>query len=360
MRGWLAAYATKKDRRPTHLLLSGGKLVVEDGRAGAFLNAYANAVARGEDLYVVEVKTPVFRLFVDLDAKDAPVPDIVVDACTTTAKRRFDNDEVVVFKSTCSLGVHLVFPDIFVTADTAMAYRRDVLHALQMPELEKVFDTAVYGGSGLRMPWSRKRDSPGVYVPTNGDQYPNAHRPRASEVRATLKRCSIRAPEAAPTPHTFEINRETAATSSSAMPMPCIPEPLGRLLLGCLPRAYETSAFTRAASLGRDTIVLKSTSRVCGNLGWKAHNSNTVYFVVHRAGKITQRCYCRCDTTAGRLRGLCKDYASPEFPLPDYLATELFKFEFLPEEQPEEPEESSELRQLLRRTRGLKRGAKRV
>ena len=56
----------------SHLCLDGGRLLVKDADHADFLNAYAAAVVRGLVPCVVETRTPVFRFFVDVDAK---VPD---------------------------------------------------------------------------------------------------------------------------------------------------------------------------------------------------------------------------------------------------------------------------------------------
>lgn len=68
--------------------------------------------------------------------------------------------------------------------------------------------------------------------------------------------------------------------------------------------------------------MLRSTSRWCGNIG-RAHNSNNVYFQLTRAG-VCQRCYCRCDTTEGRRHGLCKDYSSAVWPVPERVIDAFF------------------------------------
>lgn len=63
-------FASKDRPSATHLMMDGGRLSIPDDQSGAFLNIYfASVVVRGEKLSLVEVKTPVFRLFFDLDIR---------------------------------------------------------------------------------------------------------------------------------------------------------------------------------------------------------------------------------------------------------------------------------------------------
>jgi len=58
-------------------------------------------------------------------------------------------------------------------------------------------------------------------------------------------------------------------------------------------------------------------ARYCLNMGGE-HNSAHVYFHISRHG-VEQRCFCRCDTTAGRRTGVpCKDFRSDQSELLQY------------------------------------------
>jgi len=173
---WYSQFITKgKDH--THLLLSGGKLSVSQRDHGLFLNLYANAVLRKEDLYIVESKTPVFRLFVDFDFQPPQEECIVQSAVQTFASIAgyyFDTEsKAVVLRKTQDtpdkVGVHMTWDNIFVTPLIAKAFRTHVVDRLirecSTVDWQTVVDVAVYGGSGLRMPWSRKRTSSTVYRP---------------------------------------------------------------------------------------------------------------------------------------------------------------------------------------------------
>lgn len=361
---WLRVWrAPRNSKHFTHLLLDGGKLAVPDERAGAFLNEYANAIARGETPKVVELKTPVFRLFVDLDFKEpaSEFSECLVDACLNVARASFgETTEMIVMRNDVSHGVHLVFPDVYVTPGIALAFRSEVLkNSGECATMhEKIYDKCVYGPTGLRMPYSGKADKPGVYVPTERVSVTGSEvrsevivASTAAGLRDVLKRTSIRAPFASATQSSlFEAaTSEEDSSCSRAERVYGIPGSVADKVVACLPACFRDSRITHVQCPAADVLVLKTDSRVCGNLGWRAHNSNTVYFVLHRTKQtVVQRCYCRCETLEHRVAGvMCKDYASPEFPVPKGVVHALFGYAFR-----ELPEETvSPLRELLAKTR---------
>lgn len=174
-RKWFAS----KERPATHLMMDGGRLSIPDDQAGAFLNIYfASVVVRREKLSLVEVKTPVFRLFFDLDIRfkkgargvqrsvermckiiwehvtmdffvvdTAPLQGHMstssLETATTVGSGKEDmtrcivcqapskaevSDEVEVVKH----GVHIVFPHIFVNSPIALACRQALLEKLPL------------------------------------------------------------------------------------------------------------------------------------------------------------------------------------------------------------------------------------
>lgn len=166
------------DGQTTHLLMDGtGKLCVPDTHAGTFLNMYFAAVAVcRETLSVVEQRTPVFRLFFDLDIRlrdedtvhaDTVIRKIVTivwkfvttrffvmetgssgpdvasvvsstmdDSSTATTDAR---DRMIVCtappkKEQTGLqktGVHLIFPNIFVNSPIALRCREALVEHLE-------------------------------------------------------------------------------------------------------------------------------------------------------------------------------------------------------------------------------------
>ena len=177
----------------THLLLSGGKLAVPESDAGAFLNAYALAVVRGERPCVVEIRTPLFGYFVDLDIRvrgeypgDAAL-QAVCSAVAGAAGAAFEElpGRVVACRAalkaesdgSTKVGVHLHWPGTVVSSRGALAVRDVILTSLKSSSSsslagfegqpwDSVVDAAVYKGSGLRMAWSGKYASDErVYAP---------------------------------------------------------------------------------------------------------------------------------------------------------------------------------------------------
>ena len=53
------------------------------------------------------------------------------------------------------------------------------------------------------------------------------------------------------------------------------------------------------------------------------HTSSSIYFQIKPTG-ITQRCYCKKETTNGRLFGPCKEFTSPEVKISPQFRTILF------------------------------------
>jgi len=92
-------------------------------------------------------------------------------------------------------------------------------------------------------------------------------------------------------------------------------------LAAALPVEFLGQRFTGLMA-AEHCFLLRSTARFCFNLG-RAHRTNNVYFVLTRRG-VTQRCYCRCETTEHRKYGMCKDFVSDCWPVPDDVLAAFF------------------------------------
>ena len=378
----------------SHLCLDGGRLLVKDADHADFLNAYAAAVVRGLVPCVVETRTPVFRFFVDVDAK---VPDPaafdVRGACLAIAAAV---DAAVSPPPACvvcvpsepsadKVGVHLHFPAVTVTPATALWLRGRIVDALSLdsasgprldsaggprldsaggprldsasgprldsasgPRLDsaggllldwaRVIDAAVYRGSGLRLPWSGKRaGDTRVYAPTarivGGVWTDVGPVVGVAATRAWVHELSVRDFGGVASLHFGGDGGDDAAAAADGGGARVCPESMTAyadvlpLVDAVLPVQHAGQRFVGVVSLGDSAsdqriFMLRSTSRWCGNIG-RAHNSNNVYFQLTRAG-VCQRCYCRCDTTEGRRHGLCKDYSSAVWPVPERVTDAFF------------------------------------
>lgn len=70
--------------------------------------------------------------------------------------------------------------------------------------------------------------------------------------------------------------------------------------------------------------VIRVNSQYCMNID-REHNSNSIYFYIDKKS-ISQKCFCRCDTTVGRKFGKCAFYRSQLFPLETSLQKILFPY----------------------------------
>ena len=361
-RGWFCG----PDQAPTHLLLDGGKLRVPDDAAGEFLNAYATALVRdarlGRPPCVVEVRTPLFRLFLDLDARSRDPGVWTLEALgalggaiTATVAECFamrDEPEIVVCSTPAKLvvdggvykvGLHVHVPGVCVTPTTAQAFRTRLLARLEgLPDLlaaladpwDKIVDSAVYKSSGLRMAWSGKGSSDSRhYAPTARLDWESRGGEAFREVvgiecaatvswhREWLRKLSIRAPDGVETPLRPEMEASVAdvaergAVSVRGVSMAAYDSVILKMLDDALPPVFIGQRFSGIVATST-SFMLRSTARYCYNLDPpRGHRNNNVYFVLTRRG-IAQRCYCRCETVEGRRGVTCRDFASEVWPVP--------------------------------------------
>lgn len=340
LRMWLHQYylKDKHSKEFTHLLLNGGKLRVNNADNGTFLNQYAQAVCRKESLYVVESKTPVFRLFVDFDFQPPQEEHIVVSAIQTLATIAsgyyFDASSVATVlrkdrETPTKVGIHMVWESVYVTPLIAKAFRHHVVDKLQSecPAVpwKEIVDGSVYGGSGLRMPWSKKVNSEGVYVPIQ-QVHPDGSIEAVEQestfawIRDWVHRTSIRAPAAVPTKTCIEVSvpEECHVPGVHVMTTEHLDKYSHVLqhVQKALPSVYVDQRFTTMQRYSDTCVILRSTSRKCGNKKHEPHATSTVYFVLLKRGYGYQRCFSRKDTV--HEEGVaCIDYVGDLFRLPE-------------------------------------------
>lgn len=369
--GYTMAKAADDGREATHLFLDGGKAAVPDDVNGTFLNAYAAAVVRApphQRPCIVELRTPVFRMFMDMDAcfsATADDTDVVTRATLVLlhvarlAREAFEEPAADVMEVCVASerkgcgdggfkqGFHVVWPDVYAAPATALAFRQKLLETpLPDPwpftnDPEKVFDASVFRSNGLRMPWSNKgRGDTSHYIPRaslvwDGEDVVlrrHAEPAGVADVRAHVARLCIRAFDRPETRVAEDIHRRTAeeagpagGSGSGARPSCANLRRYAHVLPAldaALPVQYTGQHFTGLVE-GESCFMLRSSSRWCGNLKKGSHSSNNVYFVLSRKG-IHQRCYCRCETTEGRFYGMCKDYCGPTHPVPPEVIEAFF------------------------------------
>lgn len=433
-------WVQRRGEDTTHLMMDGGMARVPDDAHAAFLNAYAASLVRHPSTppCLVELKTPTFKMFVDLDTRfpAGTTPQAALEALApalavvwrVVAQANAEAAEAVVCAPTQpkveaggahKVGFHVVWPEVLVEAPTAVALRQLMVDALAEevapPEGDThattaseqgaaaheqgtqgtaargkpydwatIVDASVYRANGLRMPWSAKgRHDARVYRPAATmaaavELQPVAPIEGVAALREWVRRLSIRthlpatltlvAPPAAVdagAPAAAPMTAMSLAQYADALPA----------LAAALPVQFLGQRFTAVVqpSSGADaqphSFLLRSTARYCFNLG-RAHRTNTVYFVLTRRG-VHQRCYCRCETTEGRKYGMCKDFASEVWPVPEDVMRAFFGEDPKPLLQPQRrvptavssmpsraAKSSLSLDSLIARSRGVtKRGA---
>lgn len=371
---WKAKW-TAKGAEYTHLLFSGGKLCVADAQHATFLNEYSNAIARGQTEYVVESKTPIFRLFVDFDFEPPPSTDIIEGAIKSAcgvAGYYFDKvSRAVVLRKDVEtpekIGVHVTWDAIFVDPRTANAFRSHLVAKLEdaCPDVEwkTVVDAAVYRpkAGSLRLPWSSKVAAPGVYVPvatccSDGVFEKVGPITTAAGVRSWVKCTSIRAPEETLTKTCIVTSEDVAHQDESTVQLKTTAESVTEhsaaleALQTTLPEAYAHQKFTGIHRYGDHCVIARSSSKRCGNKDYEEHHTSTVYFVILKTGHAYQRCYCRKDVV--RDNGVtCTDYIGPPWPLPKSVIEGFW---------PPVPKETQKLMDALGRTRPVLKRKKRT
>ena len=350
----------------SHLLLDGGVFSIPEDAAAEFLAAYAIGIVRGGTLpCVVEVKTPVFRMFYDLDIHmDLAMADAFVRGeippSAETILRLVCETTMTFFESTsrtavvCAsdapktvststtivkLGVHITFDDVFVASPTAIAIRDellDVLKNVENPfanEWTSIVDVAVFKGSGMRLPWSAKKNEPRCYVPIamfDGDASvdvwtPIDHRVISASVSAArnlVTRVALRSFRP-PTPGILRASSDSdddvSTLLSSALTHASIQEHAAVLpaLDALIPPAYNDGRII-AVLKGDHAVLFRHSSRYCANVD-RHHTSSNTYFVLTRRG-LRQCCYSRKDDDVGRKYCLCRDFKGDYIEIPRTIA----------------------------------------
>ena len=347
----------------SHVLMDGGVLSVPFDRLDDFYVAYIDAVKRGEKIYVVEQKTEKFHFFVDLDYKsvDTVSFDAIEDICTTICDRvsTFTGKNALVSVAepkTCGdlvkYGVHINWHGFVVDHGSAMALHSHIVSALNLlfptTNWNEVVDTSVYGGgkknakgSGFRMPWSHKRAKHDV---CEGRGCEGCEKGRVTQGQykpilmydGKFERIHDREPSVGimhmatlrtqATEHvviqgsvreegSFTV-QETTNTFDDPVVHAALEKHIQKYMEGQM-SAEITKMYTHG-----DIYLVSTSSKYCENLK-RDHASNHVWFLID-GDAIRQKCFCRCETTRGRVSGFCKDFSGREVRLPDEVYKTLY------------------------------------
>lgn len=164
----------------THTLMDGyggGRICLPDSAIDGFMAAYGIDLHNNLKLYVIERRTPIFKMHFDLDLKtmhdDAVTKDILEVLQQEVSKFVTPEMERETWAIACAvlndqqatrtaLGLHVVFPWLLVDTEQALWIRSSVICSLRQrfPTLESdwdiVVDVAVLTSNGFRMVGSDK------------------------------------------------------------------------------------------------------------------------------------------------------------------------------------------------------------
>jgi hypothetical protein len=360
-------------KKYTHLLLDGGKVSIQPENLETFYKLYAECLTKKISLHVVEQKTPIFKLFFDLDFLNEDIMEFEfitnvinliqevmlnvysynhkVILCTTSPKQVNKNDKCY-FKQ----GIHLHYPTIFVDSDTAIKIRTVILHKLQTTLGERneintwndVVDYTVFKSNGIRMIGSSKCsfkkgedgktkliDEKKIYMPVKIiDCYKKDYEEELQELLKDniklVKNTSIQSfeIEITKTLNLPEIKEDECdecdeddenlhSQKSRILSKSSIEhKAIFRFFEVHVPN-YSVNDLKNIMCFGKNAYVIKTKSKFCQNVE-RSHKSCQIYFKLTKKG-LTQRCLCVCDTLDGRKFGYCKDYESTHIKCTDKL-----------------------------------------
>jgi len=367
----------------THFLLDGGIWGVPKEQYPEFLNLLAIDLQNGEKHYICENRTPIFKFICDIDLFEETIITVeqisrIVSVLQETVSEYYGDKKVVICGADSKTvkkmvsetgggfgqkeielvksGFHLVWPDIWITAETAKNLRVVFIKTLieKFGERENyntwddVVDLAVYQDNGLRMVGCRKMaickscknkrefrdtcltcsstgkvDENRVYTPKAVlGQHERTYFSSIGNYNVMLYELSIynyldnsatpllKEPEVVePKRKKKEVCEDQVVLKVEAFIKKNYKESHGKI---------KVIKFTKT----QECFYAEPDNNFCINVN-RNHTSSGVYFHITSSG-ISQRCYCKRETLDGRSNGMCKNFSTPIVPLPKALQTLLF------------------------------------
>ena len=299
-------WCRKRSCGVSHTLMDGGTLYVPSSESGEFMKAYANQVSSSNTkLYVIELKTPIFKFFMDIDyvADSRLSPDdiikivkdihqVIPGKCLVAIAPPKPKDGLV--KS----GIHIVWPEMAVDKQKAIQHMNEVKKIIG-EDVSKHIDDSVYKGSGLRMIWSYKKGK-------NGDEEPYRPFYNASTDKLileqtpnviALKMFSIRIGDST-SKNKDEMND---STDIELFVYTCVKDELRyKGFLSASPDNINVSRIIKDPT-APEILYVQTASRFCMHK-MSVHKSNHVYFVIDTVRRIMyQKCF---DDACKQYKGL--------------------------------------------------------
>jgi hypothetical protein len=370
---------TKDTPVPSHLLYTGfkgGKLYVPRDKEYDFLCQYAAEMCRGTPLYIVETRPRTFKYMVDIDISDDhywSFEEIVkiVAVVQSTVYQFFETNQVTICCTSPAkmkndgihTGIHLIWPNLFVTSDTALCIRRGIIQKLKENDktLEKSFnvkkswedimDETIYTRNGYRMVGSDKmspnKDKQKVaenrplsllFVMDSEGQLSDIYYNRLKkDTKALVLETSIRYVIDTYLNQGMNINKfpiwldedplqKKAGSKNQGVAGTVVSGKehiiIENFIRKHLPKAYSRQVVKAVTRYPDKNLLVKTNSKFCMNLG-REHASCGIYFFASPTG-IYIKCLCPCNKLEGRKNGLCMDYTSECYPFDEDIRTILF------------------------------------
>ena len=361
----------------THYLLDGGIWGVPKEHYPEFLRLLAIDLQNGEKHYISENRTEIFKFICDLDLFEMEIISddkiIQITSCIQEIINEYYGEQKVIICGAdtkqvkideiyyTKSGFHLVWPDIWISVSTAKKLR--LLFIEKLTSLfgnreinntwEDVVDLAVYEDNGLRMVGCRKISnckscknkkefretcqtcdgvgkidenrvySPKLVLPENKiylnsiknyfvmlpttSIYNYANLPETSlikELQVEIKNTKKKIIEKA------EKNQENEILVK-----------LENFIKRNFKIHYPKIRLTKLVK-NENLYYAQTDENFCMNVN-RDHSSSTIYFQITQSG-ISQRCYCKKETTEGRSNGPCKEFSTQIIPLNKILQNLLF------------------------------------
>ena len=375
----------------SHLLLDKGVLCVPESSNDDFIHEYSRGIImKGRPSCIVEYKPRVFRMFYDLDivtndiqmAKmmsagdfQENVKNIMHVICVATV---FLFDVVRSSATICisnvpkkkgdeiKVGVHITFDNIFVTSPTALHIREKVLELLGVEEnpfsnsWEQIVDSAVFKGSGMRLPWAAKQDDlKRVYIPRleylldsaesgiiETKLCPDDIIKSLTSVKEVISKTCLRAKGVLTKLRNPEIDIECSSpTNSGSFSHASLREYSSTIaeIERLIPAQYEGNV--TGVIKAEHVYMFRHSSRYCENVG-RNHKSSNTYFMITKSG-MRQCCYSRKDEDVGQKYCRCADFRGDYIKLPTSMIEELFPDDGEKKNLPPPPMPSSSIEHFL-------------
>ena len=376
-------FLKKADTKPyTHLCLDGGKLHIPSTKISLFLKYYTKGLQKGERYYITECRTPLFRMFLDLDfieekKKDEIFITEVVKIIQQVIETYYSSTNVIVSsteskmitknkKNVVKTGFHSVWPSIIVDVKTARILRllfiRDCVRYFGIRSGAKnswndVIDECVFDTNGIRMNGSAKMslcpknckkrhpcntcNSTGRYdegrIYKIQFTYPdyswgeklkkNIFNPETS-IR-NIKNEEYTMHKKFPIIQLMKKTRNlTVQQNNKKSSIKVISRSDERFKQ--LQSFFNSIEIVEWRAPLKQLLVLSNTvyaakikdSMFCLNIG-REHQRCGIYFIITKKG-LRQKCYCMCKTLDERKDGYCSKFQSKLFLLPLALRLKLF------------------------------------